>query len=100
MPVFEPGLSEIIENVRDRNLIFSTDLNNSIRKADMIFISVNTPIKKTGLGAGETSDLRWVESCARQISEVAENHTIVVEKSTCQLKLLKQLKIFFYLLKL
>ena len=92
LPVFEPGLSEIIEIVRDRNLIFSTDLNNSIRKADMIFISVNTPIKKTGLGAGETSDLRWVESCARKISEIAENHTIVVEKSTLPVKTAQTIK--------
>ena len=92
LPVFEPGLSEIIKIVRDRNLIFSTDLNNSIRKADMIFISVNTPIKKTGLGAGETSDLRWVESCARQISEIAENHTIVVEKSTLPVKTAQTIK--------
>ena len=92
LPVFEPGLSEIIEIVRDKNLIFSTDLNNSIRKADMIFISVNTPIKKTGLGAGETSDLRWVESCARKISEIAENHTIVVEKSTLPVKTAQTIK--------
>ena len=79
LPVFEPGLSEIIELVRGKNLIFSTNVHNALRKADMIFISVNTPIKRKGLGAGETSDLRWVESCARQISEIAEDHTIVVE---------------------
>ena len=92
LPVFEPGLSEIIKLVRGRNLIFSTNLKNSIRKADMIFISVNTPIKKTGLGAGETSDLRWVESCARQIGEIAENHTIVVEKSTLPVKTAQTIK--------
>ena len=58
----------------------------------MIFISVNTPIKRKGLGAGETSDLRWVESCARQISEIAEGHTIVVEKSTLPVKTAQTIK--------
>ena len=58
----------------------------------MIFISVNTPIKKSGLGAGETSDLRWVESCARQISETAEGHTIVVEKSTLPVRTAQTIK--------
>ncbi len=92
LPVFEPGLSEIIEKVRDRNLIFSTDVHSSIRKADMVFISVNTPIKEKGIGAGETSDLRWVESCAREISEIAEGHTIVVEKSTLPVKTAQTIK--------
>ena len=92
LPVFEPGLSEIIELVRGKNLIFSTNVHNAIRKADMIFISVNTPIKKKGIGAGETSDLRWVESCARQISEIAEDHTIVVEKSTLPVKTAQTIK--------
>ena len=92
LPVFEPGLSEIIELVRGKNLIFSTNVHNAIRKADMIFISVNTPIKKKGIGAGETSDLRWVESCARQISEIAKGHTIVVEKSTLPVKTAQTIK--------
>ena len=92
LPVFEPGLSEIIELVRGKNLIFSTNVHNALRKADMIFISVNTPIKKKGIGAGETSDLRWVESCARQISEIAEDHTIVVEKSTLPVKTAQTIK--------
>ena len=92
LPVFEPGLSEIISLVRGKNIIFSTDLENAIRRADMIFISVNTPIKKSGLGAGETSDLRWVESCARQISETAEGHTIVVEKSTLPVRTAQTIK--------
>ena len=92
LPVFEPGLSEIIRVVRGRNIIFSTDLENAIRSADMIFISVNTPIKKKGLGAGETSDLRWVESCARQISKISEGHTIVVEKSTLPVRTAQTIK--------
>ena len=92
LPIFEPGLSEIIKVVRGRNLFFSTNINHSIKKADMVFISVNTPIKKTGIGAGETSDLRWVESCARQIAEVAVNHTIVVEKSTLPVRTAQTIK--------
>ena len=60
LPIFEPGLSQIIKEVRGRNLIFSTSIKDSIKKADMVFISVNTPIKEKGIGAGETSDLRWV----------------------------------------
>ena len=58
----------------------------------MIFISVNTPIKKKGMGAGQTSDLRWVESCARQISQSAKGHTIVVEKSTLPVKTAQTIK--------
>ena len=92
LPVFEPGLGEIIKNVRNVNLTFSTDVKVSIENADMIFISVNTPIKKYGIGAGETSDLRWVESCARQISDLAVGHTIVVEKSTLPVKTAQTIK--------
>ena len=92
LPVFENGLAGVIELVRGKNLIFSTNVNDAIKKADMIFISVNTPIKRKGLGAGETSDLRWVESCARQISKIAENHTIVVEKSTLPVKTAQTIK--------
>ena len=61
---------------------FSTEVHKCISEADMIFISVNTPTKTSGIGAGQASDLKWVESCARQISEYAKGHTIVVEKST------------------
>ena len=92
LPVFEPGLSEIISQVRGKNLYFSNDVHDSIRKADMIFISVNTPIKKTGIGAGETSDLRWVESCARKISQFAMGHTLVVEKSTLPVRTAQTIK--------
>ncbi len=92
LPIFEPGLSEIINFVRGKNLTFTTDLAQSIKEADMIFISVNTPIKKTGIGAGQTSDLRWVEACARQISDIAIGHTIVVEKSTLPVRTAKTIK--------
>ena len=92
LPIFEPGLSEIVENVRGKNLKFSNDVEKAIKTADMIFISVNTPIKRKGIGAGETSDLRWVESCARQISKLSVGHTIVVEKSTLPVKTAKTIK--------
>ena len=86
LPIYEPGLSNIVSKVRNKNLFFSTDLINGIKNADMIFISVNTPIKEKGLGAGQASDLTWVESSAREIAKYAEGHTIVVEKSTLPVK--------------
>ena len=82
LPVYEPGLDHVVERARGRNLSFSTDVAASIAAADMVFISVNTPTKTKGLGAGQASDLRWVEACARQVAHAATGHTIVVEKST------------------
>ncbi len=82
LPVYEPGLSEIVKRCRDKNLYFSTLLEEKIKYADMIFISVNTPTKTKGVGAGKASDLKWVEVCARQVAKFANGHTIVVEKST------------------
>ena len=92
LPVFEPGLVDIIGRVRDRNLYFSSDVKSGIETADMVFISVNTPIKKTGIGAGQASDLRWVESCARQIKTYSKGHTIVVEKSTLPVRTAETIK--------
>ncbi len=82
LPVFEPGLQEIIARVRGKNLFFSSDFSGIIEDSEMVFISVNTPTKKTGFGKGYASDLKWVEACARQVAENSEGHTIVVEKST------------------
>ena len=82
LPVYEPGLDSVVERARGRNLHFSTDVEASIAAADMVFISVNTPTKTKGLGAGQASDLRWVEACARTVAKAATGHTIVVEKST------------------
>jgi len=82
LPIFEPGLEEIVKRCRGKNLTFSTEVHKYMKEADIIFISVNTPTKTRGIGAGQASDLKWVESCARQISEHAKGHTIVVEKST------------------
>ncbi len=82
LPIFEPGLEEIIEKTRNKNLFFSSDIECAIASADLIFISVNTPTKTKGLGAGKSSDLKWVEASARQVAKFAKGHTIVVEKST------------------
>ena len=82
LPIYEPGLAEIVSRCRDVNLHFSNSLKEKISIADMVFISVNTPTKKKGLGAGKASDLRWVEESARQVAKFSSGHTIVVEKST------------------
>ncbi len=86
LPVYEPGLSEIINECRGKNLFFSTNIKESIETSQMIFIAVNTPTKTYGIGAGEASDLKFVESCARDISLYAKGNTIVVEKSTIPVK--------------
>ncbi len=82
LPVFEPGLDDVVAKARGRNLFFSTDIDAAIRGAQMIFICVNTPTKMYGVGAGRASDLQYVEACARRIAEVARDDKIVVEKST------------------
>ena len=92
LPIYEPGLSEIIKRCRNKNLFFSSKVEEKIKSADIIFISVNTPTKKKGLGAGEASDLRYVEACARKVADFACNHTIVVEKSTLPVKTAEVIK--------
>tara|TARA_B110000046_G_scaffold11196_1_gene11111 strand:- start:4077 stop:5486 length:1410 start_codon:yes stop_codon:yes gene_type:complete len=82
LPVFEPGLAQVVEEARDKNLFFSTDIDSAITAADMIFIAVNTPTKTYGEGKGMAADLKFVELCARQIARVAKNDKIIVEKST------------------
>jgi len=82
LPVFEPGLEDVVLARRGKNLFFSTDVEGAIAEADIIFISVNTPTKTFGMGAGSASDLRFVESCARTIADVSKSPKIVVEKST------------------
>ena len=96
LPVFEPGLDKIIQRVRGRNLFFSTEVDEAIKDADMIFISVNTPIKSSGIGAGEASDLKWVESSARRIAALATGNTIVVEKSTLPVRPAEVIKNILY----
>jgi len=92
LPIFEPGLEDIVRKCRGKNLFFSNEVEASISKADIIFISVNTPIKKKGIGAGFASDLQWIESSARQIAKFAKNHTVVVEKSTLPVKTAETIK--------
>jgi UDPglucose 6-dehydrogenase len=82
LPIYEPGLDGIVRAVRNRNLFFSTDIENGIREADIIFVSVNTPTKTFGVGAGMAADLQYWEKTARQILEFATSDKIVVEKST------------------
>ena len=84
LPVYEPGLDAVVHRARGRNLFFIGQLEGAkkLADADIVFISVNTPTKTEGEGAGKASDLRYVESCAQFIAEHATGHTIVVEKST------------------
>ncbi len=82
LPIYEPGLKEIIFLVRERNLIFSTEVDRHIAEADIIFVSVNTPTKTFGHGAGKAADLQFWEKTARQILENSTSPKIVVEKST------------------
>ena len=82
IPVFEPGLADLVKEVRGKNLFFSTEVDKAIDEADMIFMSVNTPTKEYGKGAGMAADLKYIELCARQIARVSKNNKIVVEKST------------------
>jgi len=92
LPIFEPGLDKIIMRRRGKNLFFSNEVEKNISNADMVFISVNTPTKKKGLGAGKASDLKWVEVCARQVAKFAKGYTIVVEKSTLPVKTAEVIK--------
>lgn len=92
IPIYEPGLSQIVGEARDRNLYFSTDIDSAIDKADMIFISVNTPTKTYGIGKGMAADLKYIELCARQIARVAKDDKIVVEKSTLPVRTAQALK--------
>lgn len=82
LPIYEKGLDEIVAAARGKNLFFSTDVDHSVAEADIIFMSVNTPTKTYGTGAGKASDLKYIELCARKIAEVSKTDKIVVEKST------------------
>ena len=92
LPIFEPGLSEVVEEARNKNLFFSTDVDAAIDKAEMIFISVNTPTKTYGIGKGMAADLKYIELCARQIAKVATTDKIVIEKSTLPVRTAEALK--------
>jgi UDPglucose 6-dehydrogenase len=92
LPIYEPGLDEIVREARGRNLTFSTEVDQAIREADMIFISVNTPTKTFGIGAGRAANLEFIEKCARQIARSAKGHKIVVEKSTLPVRTAEAVK--------
>ena len=82
LPVYEPGLDEIVKEIRGKNLFFTRDLEGAVKEAEIIFISVNTPTKEYGVGKGMASDLRYLEKAARDIIKYANGDKIIVEKST------------------
>lgn len=92
LPIYEPGLDEVVGEARGRNLFFSTNIDQAIDEADMIFISVNTPTKTYGKGKGQATDLKYIELCARQIAQVAKSDKIVVEKSTLPVRTAEAIK--------
>ncbi len=92
LPVYEPGLDEVVRTARGRNLFFSTDVDGGIREADIIFVAVNTPTKMYGVGAGKAADLRYIEAVARKIAQVATGPKIIVEKSTIPVKTSETIK--------
>ncbi len=92
LPVYEPGLDAIILKCRNKNLHFSTEVNKCISNADVVFLSVNTPTKTKGHGAGKASDLKWIEASARQVATYSKGHTIVVEKSTIPVRTAETIK--------
>lgn len=92
LPVYEPGLLEIVKSCRNKNLFFTTAVDDSIAAAEMVFISVNTPTKTFGVGAGRAANLEFIEKCARKIAEVSSGHKIVVEKSTLPVRTAEAVK--------
>ena len=92
IPVYEPGLTEVVKLARDRNLFFSDDIAGNIEKSEMIFMAVNTPTKTEGEGAGMAADLSYVVSCARDIAKYAKSDKIVIEKSTLPVRTAEKIK--------
>jgi len=92
LPIYEPGLSEVVEKARGRNLFFSTEVDKSIDQAEMIFMAVNTPTKTEGEGAGMAADLRYIEACAINIAQVSKTDKIIIEKSTLPVRTAEKIK--------
>ena len=92
LPIFEPGLAEIIKKVRGKNLFFSKDVAANIKKAEMIFMAVNTPTKTEGEGAGMAADLSHVIQCSKDIAKYSTSDKIIVEKSTLPVKTAEKIK--------
>lgn len=82
LPIYEPGLVDVVKEVRGKNLFFSTDIEGAVKECDIIFVGVNTPTKMFGRGAGRASDLQYWEATAREIKRFANGDKIIVEKST------------------
>ncbi|MGB0199648.1 MAG: nucleotide sugar dehydrogenase, partial [Flavobacteriaceae bacterium] len=95
LPIYEPGLAEVVSKARGRNLFFSTEVDQAIAESDMIFIAVNTPTKTYGKGKGMAADLTYVEQCARRIAQVATSPKIVVEKSTLPVRTAEAIQTIF-----
>ncbi len=92
LPVYEPGLAEVVKEARGRNLFFSEDISGNIERAEMIFMAVNTPTKTEGEGAGMAADLRYVEACAKDIAKYSKSDKIVIEKSTLPVRTAEKIK--------
>ena len=92
LPVYEPGLAEVVKQARGRNLFFSEHISGNIEKAEMIFMAVNTPTKTEGEGAGMAADLRNIEACARDIAKYSKSDKIVIEKSTLPVRTAEKIK--------
>lgn len=92
LPIYEPGLAEVVNKARGRNLFFSTEIDKAIDEAEMIFMAVNTPTKTEGEGAGMVADLSYVESCAKNIARIAKTDKIVIEKSTLPVRTAERIK--------
>ncbi len=92
LPIYEPGLLDVVKEARGRNLFFSTEIDENIKKADIIFVSVNTPTKTFGVGAGKAADLQYWELTARNIVKVSNSNKIIVEKSTLPVRTAKAME--------
>ncbi|KAI5607319.1 UDP-glucose 6-dehydrogenase, partial [Silurus asotus] len=95
LPIYEPGLNEVVLSCRGKNLFFSTDIDSAIKEADLVFISVNTPTKTYGMGKGRAADLKFIEACARRIVEVSDGYKIVTEKSTVPVRAAESIRRIF-----
>ncbi len=92
LPVYEPGLADVVGKARGKNLFFSDDIKGAIEQAEMIFMAVNTPTKTSGEGAGMAADLTYIESCAKDIAKYAKSDKIVIEKSTLPVRTAEKIK--------
>ena len=82
LPIYEPGLKEIVNETRNKNLFFSSDINTAIERSEIIFMAVNTPTKEYGEGKGMATDLTYVEECSKRIAMVSKSKKIVVEENS------------------